>query len=148
MIEPVSEHNLEDILPLIRQYQEFYGIEDINDERNRLFFAQFGQFCESGCQFLFRDDERNPVAFATVYFSYVSSIPAKVGVMSDLYTVPSHRGNGIGRTLINHCQDYALSKGAVRLQWFTAEDNHKAQKLYDAIGEDRGMWKVYTCASS
>ncbi|HHJ18377.1 MAG TPA: GNAT family N-acetyltransferase [Gammaproteobacteria bacterium] len=144
MIESVSESNLEDVLPLIRMYQEFYKIEGIDDERNRVFFSQFNENGDEGCLFLYRNKAGEAVAFATVYFTYVSSIPAKVGVMNDLYTIQSHRGKGIGRKLINHCFQFAISKGAARLQWLTAEDNIQAQKLYDSLDTKRSTWKVYT----
>jgi len=144
MIEPVSENNLEDVLPLIRLYQEFYKITDIDDDKNRNFFSQFHEYGDKGCLFLYRNNEGKAVAFATVYFTYVSSIPAKVGVMNDLYTIQSHRGKGIGRKLINHCLQFAISKGAARLQWLTAEDNEQAQKLYDSLDTKKSSWNVYT----
>jgi GNAT superfamily N-acetyltransferase len=144
MIEPVSEHNLEEVLPLIRLYQEFYNIADIDDKRNRSFFSQFNEHGNKGCLFLYRNSEGEAVAFATVYFTYVSSIPAKVGVMNDLYTIQSHRGKGIGKELINHCLQFAKSKGAVRLQWLTAEDNVQAQRLYDSLDTKQSSWKIYT----
>ena len=144
MIEPVSERNLEDALPLIRLYQEFYKVVDIDDDKNRNFFSQFNENGDKGCLFLYRNDAGEAVAFATVYFTYVSSIPAKVGVMNDLYTIPSHRGRGIGKKLINHCLQFAVSKGASRLQWLTAEDNKQAQKLYDSLETKKSLWRVYT----
>ena len=144
MIEAVSENNLEEVLPLIRLYQQFYKIADIDDERNRQFFSQFHENNDNGCLFLYRNNQGEAVAFATVYFSYVSSIPAKVGIMNDLYTIQSHRGKGIGRELINHCLQFAISKGAARLQWITAEDNTQAQKLYDSLDTKKSSWKVYT----
>jgi len=144
MIEAVTDKNLEEVLPLIRQYQEFYKIADINDDRNREFFSQFGEDKTEGCQFLFRNEQGQAVAFATVYFTFVSSIPAKVGVMNDLYTIEEYRGKGIGRQLIDHCLAFAKSKGAVRLQWLTAEDNETAQKLYDSMNTNQSTWKVYT----
>ncbi|MEX0902328.1 MAG: GNAT family N-acetyltransferase [Pseudohongiellaceae bacterium] len=146
MIEAVSDKNLEEVLPLIRKYQEFYEIPDIDDARNKAFFAQFNERGNDGCLFLYRDDEGIAVAFATVYFTYVSSIPARVAVMNDLYTVPSHRGVGIGKQLINHCLDFGLKKGAARLQWLTAVDNHQAQNLYDSLDTKKSTWKVYTYA--
>ena len=144
MIETVSENNLEDVLPLIRLYQQFYKITDIDDERNRKFFSQFHENDDKGCLFLYRNNQGEAVAFATVYFSYVSSIPAKVGIMNDLYTIQSHRGKGIGRELINHCLQFAINQGAARLQWITAEDNTQAQKLYDSLDTKKSSWKVYT----
>ncbi len=144
MIEAVSEKNIEEVLPLIRKYQEFYQIQDISDERNRAFFSQFGENGNDGCLFLYRGGAGEPLGFATVYFTYVSSIPARVGVMNDLYTLPSHRGAGIGRQLIDHCRKYALDKGAARLQWLTAQDNYPAQSLYDSLDAKKSAWYVYT----
>lgn len=144
MIEAVSEKNLNDALPLIRQYQAFYQMADIDDARNREFFSKFHESSHEGCLFLFRASNGAAIAFATVYFTYVSSIPARVAVMSDLFTIPGHRGKGVGKQLINHCLQFALSKGAARLQWLTAEDNHSAQKLYDSLNAKKSDWKVYT----
>lgn len=144
MIEAVCDKNLEEVLPLVRQYQEFYNISNISDDRNRAFFSQFSESGNDGCLFLYRNDEGVAVAFATVYFTFVSSIPARVGIMNDLYTVVEHRGKGIGTQLINHCLQFALSKGAARLQWLTAENNKQAQKLYDSLGTKKSTWHVYT----
>ncbi len=40
-IEPVSKAQLEQLLPLIAAYQRFYEVEDVDEERNRAFFARF-----------------------------------------------------------------------------------------------------------
>jgi len=144
LIEAVTDNNLAEVLPLIRRYQEFYNIVDIDDQRNKEFFSQFGEDKNSGCLFLYRNDQGIAVAFATVYFTFASSIPDKVGVMNDLYTAPDYRGKGIGKRLINHCLEFALSKEAARLQWITAEDNVQAQRLYDSLCTRKSSWKVYT----
>lgn len=144
-IETVTADNLEEILPLVRQYQEFYKIADISDERNREFFSRFCGDNPSGNQFMFRQNGK-AVAFATVYFSYTSSLPAKVAVLNDLFTLPGARGQGVGRKLIEHCRAYAKENGAARLQWLTAADNQEAQHLYDSIGTSKSNWVFYTCA--
>ena len=87
MIEFVTKENLDDVLPLIRAFQEFYDVPDIDDERNRAFFSQFGKDTPFGCQFLYRDKDV-VLGFATVYFSFVSTVAKKVGVMNDLYVSP------------------------------------------------------------
>lgn len=142
MIESVTEKNLHEILPLIRSYQEFYNVAEISDKRNREFFAQFGPHSDAGCQFAFRSG-KNIVAFATVYFSYSSSIASKTAVLNDLFTLPEARRKGIGRSLIEHCWCYASSKGAVRLQWATQVDNKAAQSLYRSIGATESSWKIF-----
>ena len=143
MIEVVSKNNLSEVLPLIRAYQEFYKILEISDDRNSEFFSQFSESSSSGCQFAYREDG-DIVGFATIYFSFTTLITAKVAVLNDLYTLPSCRGKGIGRQLVEHCHSYAAEKGAARLQWVTAPDNEQAQKLYDSLNTGKSMWHFYT----
>lgn len=142
MIEPVTTDNLAEVLPLIRMYQEFYNIADISDTRNLEFFGQFGPESHAGCQFAFRSKGKI-VAFATVYFSYTSSIASKTAVLNDLFTLPQARRQGIGRSLIEHCWKYAASNGAARLQWATQIDNHPAQALYRSMGAKESTWNIY-----
>ncbi|WP_019557421.1 GNAT family N-acetyltransferase [Thiomicrorhabdus arctica] len=143
MIEPVSSSNLKEVLPLIRLYQEFYKVAEISDSKNEVFFSQFGESNQAGCQFIFRESG-SVVGFATVYFSFTSTLAAKVAVLSDLYTLPSHRGKGVGKKLLEHCRGYAAEKGAARLQWVTAPDNEQAQTLYDSLNTAKSTWQFYT----
>ena len=71
MIEVVSSENIKEILPLIRSYQAFYNVADINDSNNHEFFSQFGSDSDTGCLFGYRVGQQM-VAFATVYFSFSS----------------------------------------------------------------------------
>lgn len=83
------------------------------------------------------------VAFATVYFSFVSLIISKVGILNDLYTLLCQRGKGIGRKFIEYCKDYALKNEAVRLQWAISLDNILAKKLYDSMETKKSTWDFY-----
>ncbi len=143
MIEEVSQNTLDEVLPLIRKYQEFYKVADISDSKNKTFFSQFGKHNPSGCQFLFRKDAI-VVGFATLYFTYASTSASKVAVLNDLYTLPEARGKGVGRELIEHCRTFAASNGASRLQWVTAPNNKQAQKLYDSLDTNKSTWHFYT----
>lgn len=143
MIAAVNQHNLSDVLPLVRAYQTFYQVANTCDDKNKSFLAQFSEESQLGCQFLYIKEEK-AVAFATVYFSFSTTIAAKVAVLNDLYTLPEYRGEGIAIELIEHCQKFAKEKGAVRLQWVTAPDNKQAQKLYDKLGTKKSSWYFYT----
>jgi len=143
MIEPISKNNLYEVLPLIRAYQEFYKVADISDSRNKQFFSQFGESSNCGCQFAFRD-AGTIVSFATIYFTFTSTITSKVAILNDLYTCPEYRRKGIGTQLIEHCRGYAAKHGAARLQWVTAPENEQAQKLYDAMNTGKSIWQFYT----
>lgn len=143
MIEQVTLQTLHEVLPLIAQYQTFYQVVDINYQRNEQFFGQFMDNSPLGALFVYRQDGK-VLAFATVYFSFSSTITAKVGIMNDLFTLEDYRGQGIGKTLINHCLDYALNQGAARLQWVTALDNIQAQALYDSLKINKKLWFFYS----
>ncbi|MCV2401988.1 GNAT family N-acetyltransferase [Marinomonas sp. C2222] len=143
MIESVNNHNLDDILPLIKAYQGFYKIDNISDSKNRAFFEQFSETSSLGCQFLYRQ-EGKVVAFATVYFSYASSIISKVAVMNDVFTLEGYRSQGIARKLIEHCWQYAQANDAVRLQWVTSPKNSAAKRLYDSMKTNQSNWDFYT----
>ncbi len=142
MIEDVSNKNIEEVLPLIRAYQEFYNVPEISDAKNKEFFSQFGTDSLTGCQFLYRQDSE-VVGFATVYFAYASTITAKVAILNDLYTLPNMRGKGVGKRLIEHCREFAAKNNAVRLQWVTAPSNEQAQKLYDSLNTKKSTWHFY-----
>jgi len=143
MIEAISAKNLDEVLPLIRAYQSFYKVKEIDEQNNKLFFSQFGENSDKGCLFAYRK-EGQLIAFATVYFSYSSTITAKVAVMNDLFTIEASRGQGVAVALIKHCANYGQSKGAIRLQWVTAPDNKVAQSVYKALGAAQSSWEFFS----
>lgn len=143
MIEPINKANLNEMLPLIRKYQEFYEVNYIDDDKNMKFFSQFGISSDKGCLFGYRK-EGELVAFATVYFSYASSIISKVAIMNDLYRLAKHRKQGIAVELIKYCEKYAKENDAVRLQWLTASTNKTAQSIYRTLGAKQSSWEFYT----
>lgn len=143
MIELVTPENLEEILPLIEKYQQFYKVADISTEKNREFFSQFCGGTAQGAQFLLRQSDR-VIGFATVYFSFASTLTSKVAVLNDLYIEDDCRKRGYGRLLIDHCLEYGRNAGAARLQWLTAKDNTNAQAAYDKLGAKRSDWVFYS----
>ncbi|MCU7834228.1 MAG: hypothetical protein KZQ83_03155 [gamma proteobacterium symbiont of Taylorina sp.] len=56
MIEVVSKNNIDEVLPLISAYQEFYNVAEISDSKNKEFFSQFGESNPVGCQFIYRNN--------------------------------------------------------------------------------------------
>jgi GNAT superfamily N-acetyltransferase len=55
----------------------------------------------------------------------------EVGYLSDLFTDPAVRGQGIGRALIDACLEVCRDKGWPVLRWFTQEYNYAGRRLYD-----------------
>jgi len=146
MIKVVTKENYGPLLSLMKKYQEFYEVVKIDEEKNEMFFSKFFGGTKEGVQFLLY--EKNvPVSFATVYFSYASTVASKIAILSDLFTLPEHRGKGYGKKLIEHCVEVAKENGCARLQWFTQNNNEVAKGLYKKVCTYSGEWVVYAIAT-
>ena len=141
-IEPVSVPQLETLLPMIAAYQRFYGVEEIDEERNRAFFARFLAPSEDGMLLgAWSSDEL--AGYACLYWHFTSLVPAETVLMNDLYVDERWRSRGVGRALIEASAGIARECGAHRLEWATAPDNRTAQRLYDSTGAERSTWIEY-----
>jgi GNAT superfamily N-acetyltransferase len=68
---------------------------------------------------------------------------ADICYLQDLFTLPTHRGRGVGRMLIEAVVEAARRAGSGRVYWQTKVDNHTARSLYDRVAEHTGFI-VYT----
>ena len=59
--------------------------------------------------------------------------------LQDLFTLPSRRGHGVGRALINAVKAAARAAGIRRVYWLTHETNTVAMQLYDHVAEKSGF---------
>ncbi len=132
-VEPVAAGQLGELLPLIAAYQRFYAVEDIDEERNREFFAPFAAPSERGL-LLGAWQGSEPVGFACLRWHPDSLTAREIGLMNDLYVAERARGGGVGRALLEACAAATRERGLTRLNWLTDADNHRAQRLYDSTG--------------
>jgi ribosomal protein S18 acetylase RimI-like enzyme len=93
---------------------------------------------------LARDEQCAAVGFATVFWSWNTLLAARIGVMNDLYVAPSARGTGVADELIGACAEECRLHGAASLDWETAKDNLRAQRVYDRVGAHRSEWVDYS----
>jgi GNAT superfamily N-acetyltransferase len=141
-IAPVTEEAFESFLPLIAQYQVFYEAEP-NDERNRRYFRPFLAQSDHGL-LLGAWDGTQPVGFTCLYFTGSSVIAKDIVLLSDLLVVESHRGRRIGAALIDAALEVGRERGAAHVEWLTAVDNRRAQRLYESVsGAERYAWFGY-----
>lgn len=141
-VAPISAEQLEQLLPLIGDYQRFYGVEDVDEDRNRAFFARF--LAPSGDGMLLGAWRNRELAgYACLYWHFTSLVPAETVLMNDLYVVESFRSQGVGRALIEASAAVARERGAHRLEWATQPSNVTAQHLYDSTGAERSEWIEY-----
>jgi GNAT superfamily N-acetyltransferase len=141
-VEPISAQQLETLLPMIVAYQRFYGVEDVDEARNRAFFSRFLAPSEDGMLLgAWHGDDL--LGYACLYWHFTSLVPAETVLMNDLYVDEARRGEGIGRALIEAAAEVARKRSAHHLEWATAPDNRAARRLYDRTGAERSEWVEY-----
>jgi GNAT superfamily N-acetyltransferase len=143
-VEVVRSADLDDLLPLMRAYCDFYETTPGDAELLALSRAVLAGPEHEGVQVIARDAAGAAVGFASVFWSWDTTEAARIGIMNDLYVAPPARGTGLAERLIAKCAERARERGASRLEWETAPDNVRAQNVYDRIGGVREPWLVYT----
>jgi GNAT superfamily N-acetyltransferase len=142
-ISRVTEADVGDLLPLMRGYCDFYEVSPSDDALLALARALIADPEREGVQLIAREIDR-AVGFATIYWSWATTIAARIGVMNDLFVTPAARGTGAAEALINACVDECRLQGAAELTWQTARDNARAQRVYDRVGATRAEWVDYS----
>jgi ribosomal protein S18 acetylase RimI-like enzyme len=77
-----------------------------------------------------------PTGFAQIrYRPWVYSAgPQAHSYLEELYVVPSLRGQGIGRALMEAAMDTARNEGATHMELGTSETDTAARALYESVG--------------
>jgi GNAT superfamily N-acetyltransferase len=128
----------------MRAYCEFYASAPSDGALLALARALIADPVLEGVQLLARDGEGAAVGFATIFWSWSTTQAVRIGVMNDLFVAPEARGSGLAERLIGACVERCAARGAKRLEWQTAVDNHRAQAVYDRIGGQRSdRWLDY-----
>ena len=127
---------------MIAAYQRFYEVEDPGEERNRAFFSRFIDPSDDGLLLSARVSGEL-AGYACLYWFFSSLSATESVLMNDLFVAEEHRGLGVGRALIDASLDVARRRGAGHLEWATAPDNERAQRLYDSTGAERSVWVTY-----
>ena len=142
MIAPVHGGDYDALLPLIADYQRFYGVDAPDDERNRAFFSRFLAPSEAGC-ILGARRGTVLVGYACLYYALSSVEAEDIVILNDLFVVPGARGTGVGRLLIEATLELSRARPVGRVRWSTALDNRRAQRLYEQMGAVRSTWFEY-----
>jgi GNAT superfamily N-acetyltransferase len=144
-IEEVGDGDLDDLLPLMRAYCDFYEVGPPDDRLLALSRALVADPEREGVQLIARDEHSGAaLGFATVFWSWSTLSASRLAVMNDLFVAEPARGQGIAEALIEACRDRAARHQATSLGWQTAKDNHRAQAVYERVGGVREEWLDYS----
>jgi GNAT superfamily N-acetyltransferase len=143
-LHTVGDGDLDELLPLMRDYCEFYEVAPTDEDLLAMARALIADPHGEGVQILARDADGRAVGFATVFWTWSTLRAARVGVMNDLFVDPDARGGGIAEALITECVERCRKRGASSLGWQTATDNRRAQAVYERVGAEREQWVDYS----
>jgi GNAT superfamily N-acetyltransferase len=143
-IAAVTEADLPELLALMRGYCDFYESNPSDGALLAMSRALLADPEREGVQLIARDDAGRAIGFATIFWTWSTNAAARVGTMNDLYVAPEARGSGAADALIRACVERCRERGAVRLEWQTALDNHRAQAVYERVGGKRDQWLDYS----
>ena len=141
LIRPVMPQHYSQWLPLWLAYNAFYGrsgataLPDIVTETT---WARFLDPDETMAATVAIKDGAI-VGFAHHLFHRSTSAIEMSCYLQDLFTLETHRGQGIARGLIEAVYAAAKQAGTTRVYWHTHETNRTAQKLYDKIAQRSGF---------
>jgi GNAT superfamily N-acetyltransferase len=137
-----TDSQIERLLPLMRGYCDFYRVQPPDTALLALSRALIADPTHEGVQ-LIASDGGEDLGFASLFWSWETTGPGRIGVMNDLFVTPASRGRGVGSALINACLERCRMHGAIRMIWQTAVDNLAAQAVYDHVGATRESWVDY-----
>jgi GNAT superfamily N-acetyltransferase len=140
-IRPARIEELEELLPLMRAYCDFYGSSPTDEgvlEMARTLITDPSQ----GAAFIAREGGR-AVGFATLDWKWSMLKGARLGYLEDLYVLTEVRGRGIADALIEVCAERCRELGMPAMQWQTAPDNRRAQQVYNRTGAGSETYLEY-----
>ena len=145
VIATVTEADLDELLPLMRGYCEFYEVAPSDEALLAMSRRLIADPELEGVQLIARDGDGTAVGFATVFWTWQTLSASRLGVMNDLFVAEGARGGGHADALIAECAERCRAHGATDLAWQTARTNERAQAVYDRVGATRDdRWLDYS----
>jgi GNAT superfamily N-acetyltransferase len=140
-IRPAEPADFTSWLPLWEAYNAFYGRQGetaldpkITQRTWQRFFDVnepiFAMVAESG---------ENLLGLTHYLFHRDTTRIEHICYLQDLFTVPSERGRGIGRSLILGVYQQARAAGIKSVYWQTHESNAVGRRLYDKVAKHSGF---------
>ena len=141
VIRPPTHDDYTAWRPLWDGYNEFYGRHGstaLPEHITKVTWQRFFDPAEPVFA-LVAEDKGRLVGLAHYLFHRSMTKIEQVCYLSDLFTLPSIRGKGVGRALIEAVCVQAKAAGASRVYWQTHESNAAGRQLYDKVAQHLGF---------
>ena len=143
VIRPAEAPDVPVIAELIRGLARFEKLEDeVTMTEERLAENLFGR--HRYAETLLAEDAGAAVGFALFFHNFSTFIGLPGIYLEDLFVIPEHRGQGVGRALLKELARVALERGCGRLEWSVLNWNRDAISFYEKLGaRPLSDWTVY-----
>jgi GNAT superfamily N-acetyltransferase len=143
VIRPAEARDVPVIAELIRGLARFEKLEDeVTMTEERLAENLFGR--HRYAETLLAEDAGAAVGFALFFHNFSTFIGLPGIYLEDLFVIPEHRGQGVGRALLKELARVALERGCGRLEWSVLNWNRDAISFYEKLGaRPLSDWTVY-----
>lgn len=101
-------------------------------------------FEKHSAEVIIAEEDGEPAGFA-LFFANFSTFLGRAGLyLEDLFVRPAYRGKGIGKALLRHLAQIALSRGYGRMEWWCLDWNKPSIDFYLSLGaEPMTDWTTY-----
>jgi GNAT superfamily N-acetyltransferase len=142
-IRSATPADIPTLLPLFRGYFDFYECDPKDEDVEAMLRGVMELPDDEAYLLVATDDSGDAVGFANNCWKWSSLRGKRIVLMDDLFVHPDARGGGHADALIEAVADFARQNGAPCLLWYTAQDNHRAQAVYNRAGGVPGDYKEY-----
>lgn len=146
MIRPLQNEDFDAWSELYAAYADFYQVTQTTTMRETVWnWLQDPQHTVKGLLAL--DDQGKAIGFIH-YRPYARPLAAMMGgFLDDLFVIPSQRGQGVARQLLQALAEIGRAHGWSLIRWRTADNNYRARTLYDQVAQ-KTPWLTYemSCA--
>lgn len=132
-IRAARHGDLEQLLPLLRGYCDFYESSP-SDVSLRELARRFIEMPDDEGYLLVAEGDGKVVGFALCQWKWSSLRGGRIVVLDDLFVAESARGRGHADALIAAAAHVARKRGSFVLTWLTGQDNGRAQAVYNRAG--------------
>jgi ribosomal protein S18 acetylase RimI-like enzyme len=143
-IRLASIRHIDDLLPLVKAYHEFEGV-DQDDETRRNSLAQLLLAPDLGPVWLIFD-ESSLAGYIAVCYGYSIEIGGRDGFIDEFYILDDFRGRGIGQTVLRLILEKLKANDIKALHLEVSRSNRRAIKVYEAEGfQVRDKYHLMSC---
>jgi GNAT superfamily N-acetyltransferase len=136
MIKQATISELDILTELFEAYRDFYK-KNADYNTAKAFLKERIEKNESVIYLIYNENKK-AVGFTQLYPLFSSTRVKKIWLLNDLYVVPTERGKGFSKALIERAKQLAQETNACEIMLETAKTNDIGNQLYPSVGFELG----------